>query len=101
MQNVSQGYKVKVAKFHVIIFWRFGVIKKKPQEGGICPSLVQIGLSVQKETPGALVFSAKFLEIYSMLFKLNLILNPYREYLLIHKVLLQILLILGKDQIFL
>ena len=35
MQNVSQGYKVKVAKFHLIILSRFGVIKEKPQAGDL------------------------------------------------------------------
>ena len=34
MQNVSQRCKIKVAKFHFIILWRFGVIQGKPQEGG-------------------------------------------------------------------
>ena len=34
MQNVFQKCKVKVAKSHFIILWRFGVIEEKPLGGG-------------------------------------------------------------------
>ena len=34
MQNVSQRCEVKVAKYHFIIMWRFGVIEEKLQGGG-------------------------------------------------------------------
>ena len=30
MENVSQIVKLKVAKFHFIILWRFGVIEEAP-----------------------------------------------------------------------
>ena len=39
MQNVSQGDKVKVAKFHFIILWHLGVIKEKPQGEEECTPL--------------------------------------------------------------
>ena len=31
MQNVSQRYRIKLAKFHFIILRRFGVIEEKPK----------------------------------------------------------------------
>ena len=61
MQNVPQGYKVKVAKFHFIILWHFGVIKEKPQAGG---ESWYDRVKLEKLTPGALVYHTKFLEIY-------------------------------------
>ena len=54
MQNVSQGYKVNVAKLHFIILWHFG---EKPQAGG--GILVKIGLSLKKKMPDALVYHTK------------------------------------------
>ena len=102
MQNVSQVYKVKVAKFHSLSFsCGISVLSRKSSRGGgIHPWYIE-RLSLKKEMP--MLFHTKFLEIFSMFFKfvINLILNPYRESSLIHKVLLQILLILGKYQIFL
>ena len=33
MQNKSQRCEIKVGKFHLIIFWCFGVIEKNSQGG--------------------------------------------------------------------
>ena len=76
MQNVSQVFKFKVAKFHFIILCHFGVIKEKPQVGGGNPGIDSVKLEKRK----CLVLLSTILNSWKYIkLVINLIHNSYRE----------------------